>query len=134
MNRTRIVMVFGVAVLLGLIASRGVYRFVRKKGRMAEPARLETVGIVVAIGDISLGSTITADQVAIAAWPKDLYPKDALSDVKSVAGRVAMREFVRGEPVVESKLVPTQKVGGILPPQRPPGMRAVAVRCAGGVR
>ena len=128
MNRTRIVMVFGVAVLLGLIASLGVYRFLREKGRMAEQARLETVGIVVAIGDISLGSTITADQVAIAAWPKDRYPKDALSDVKSVAGRVAMREFVRGEPVVESKLVPTQKVGGILPLKIPPGMRAFSVR------
>jgi pilus assembly protein CpaB len=128
MNRTRIVMVFGVAVLLGLLASLGVYRFLAQKGRMAEQARLQTVGIVVASGDIPLGSTITADQVAIAAWPKDRYPKDALSDVKSVAGKVAMREFVRGEPVVESKLVPTQQVGGVLSLKIPPGMRAFSVR------
>ena len=128
MNRTRIVMVFGGAVLLGLIASLGIYRFLAQKGRMAEQARLQTVGIVVASGDIPFGSTITADQVAIAAWPKDRYPKDALSDVKSVAGKVAMREFVRGEPVVESKLVPTQQVGGILSLKIPPGMRAFSVR------
>jgi len=128
MNRTRIIMVFGAAVLLGLLASLGVYRFLAEKGRMADQARLQTVGIAVASGDIPLGSTITADQVAIAAWPKDRYPKDALSDVKSVAGRVAMREFVRGEPVVESKLAPTGKVGGVLSLKIPPGMRAFSVR------
>jgi len=128
MNRTRIVMVFGVAVLLGLLASMGVYRFLAQKGRMADQARLQTVGIVVASGDIPLGSTITADQVAIAAWPKDRYPKDALSDVQTVVGRVARREFVRGEPVVESKLVSTEKVGGVLSLKIPPGMRAFSVR------
>jgi pilus assembly protein CpaB len=128
MNQSRILMVFGVAVLLGLLASLGVYRFLAQKDRMAERARLQTVGIVVASGDIPLGSTITADQVAIAAWPKDRYPENALPDVKNAVGRVAMREFVPGEPVVESKLVPTQKVGGILSLKIPPGMRAFSVR------
>src|SRR3989337_1882166 len=122
MNRTRIVRVVGGAVLVGLLASLGIYRFLAEKGRMADQARLQTVGIVVASGDIPLGSTIMPDQVAIAAWPQDRYPKDALSDVKSVAGRVAMREFVRGEPVVESKLAPTEKVGGVLSLKIPPGM------------
>ena len=128
MNWNRIGVVFGVAVLLGLLASLGVYRFLAEKGRMVEQARLQTVGVVVASGDIPLGSTITAGQVEVAAWPKDRYPKDALSDVKSVAGRVAMREFVRGEPVVESKLVSTEKVGGVLSLKIPPGMRAFSVR------
>src|SRR4030067_3185197 len=114
MNRTRTIIVIGVAVLLALLASLGVYRYLSEKGRAAEEARLQTVGIVVAGVDIPIGTTINANQVAITAWPKDLYPKDSFSDPKSVVGRAVRRDFLRGEPIVASKLVPTDKGGGLL--------------------
>jgi len=129
MNRTRIAVVVGIAILLALVASFGVYRFLSEKSRMAEKARLETVGIAVAVVEIPLGSTINSNQVAISAWPKENYPKDAIADLKSVLGRVARREFLRGEPIVESKLVPTEKGGGgILSLKIPEGMRAFSVK------
>lgn len=129
MNRKRLAVVVGIAILLAGLASVGVYRFLSEKGEMAEKARLQTVGIVVAAVDIPLGTTINTNQVAISAWPKDLYPKDAFGTVKTVAGRMARREFLRGEPVVESKLVPADKGGaGILSLKIPPGMRAFSVK------
>jgi pilus assembly protein CpaB len=127
MNRTRILVVAGIALLLALLASVGAYNFLSAKSRMAEQARLQTVGIVVAQGDIPFGSTITLEQVAVSAWPKDNYPKEYIADPKKAVGRVAIRDFFRGEPVVESKLAPLEKSTGLLSLKVPPGMRAFAV-------
>jgi pilus assembly protein CpaB len=128
MNRTRTIIVIGVAVLLALLASVGVYRYLSQKGRAAEEARLQTVGIVVAVVDIPIGTTINANQVAITAWPKDLYPKDSFADTKSVVGRAVKRDFLRGEPIVASKLVPAEKGGGLLSFIVPEGKRAFTIR------
>lgn len=128
MNRARIIIIIGIAILLALLASVGVYRYLSEKGRMAEEARLQTVGIVVALVDIPLGTTINANQIAVTPWPKDLYPKDSFADPKLVIGRVAKRDFLRGEPIIISKLVPSGKGSGLLSLIVPEGRRAFSLR------
>jgi len=128
MNKTRVILVIGIAILLAFLASAGIYRYLSEKGRVAEEARLQTVGIVVALVDIPIGTTINANQVAITAWPKDLYPKDSFADPNSVVGRAVRRDFLRGEPIVASKLVPTDKGGGLLSFLVPEGKRAFTIR------
>src|SRR4030067_1927572 len=132
MNKTRVILVIVVAILLALLASVGVYRYLSEKGRAAEEARLQTVGIVGAVGDIPIGRTINANQGAITAWPKDLYPKDSFSDPKSVVGRGVRRDFLRGEPIVASQLIPTDKGGGLLCFSVPAGKRGVTTLGARG--
>jgi len=128
MNKTRVILVIVVAILLALLASVGIYRYLSETGRAAEEARLQTVGIVVAVVDIPIGTTINPNQVAITAWPKDLYPKDSFADPKSVVGRAVRRDFLRGEPIVASKLVPTDKGGGLLSFIVAEGKRAFTIR------
>jgi len=128
MNRNRIIVVVGIAVLLAVLAGVGAYKFLSGQSRVAEQARLQTVGIIVAQVDIPLGSTINPNQVKVSSWPKDNYPKDALTDPKVVAGRVALRDFFRGEPVVESKLVPLNKSTGLLSLKIQAGMRAFSIK------
>ena len=128
MDRKRILMAVGVALLLAVLASLGAYKYLSGQSQIAERARLQTVGIVVAVVDIPLGSTINPNQVAVSAWPKDNYPKDVVTDLKTVVGRIALRDFVRGEPVVESKLVPLNKPSGLLSLRVPHGMRAFSVK------
>lgn len=128
MNRNRIMVVVGIALLLAVLASVGAYKFLSGKNRVAERARLQTVGIVVALLEIPIGSTINPNQVAISAWPKDNYPKDVVTDPKIAVGRVALRDFLRGEPVVESKLVPLGKPTGLLSLKVPAGMRAFSIK------
>src|SRR5512141_2720163 len=128
MDRKKILVVVGAAALLALIASAGAYKFLSESGRVAEKARLQTVGIVVAVVDIPLGATINPNQVAVSPWPKDNYPKDAIADPKTAVGRTALRDFVRGEPVVEGKLVPVNKPAGLLSLRVPQGMRAFSVK------
>ncbi len=129
MNRTRIIVVVVVAAVLALLASAGTYKFLSEKSSIAESSRLQTVGIVVALVDIPLGSTINPNQVGISPWSKDAYPRDALANEKAAVGRMALRDFVRGEPIVESKLVPAAGAGsGILSLKVPPKMRAFSVK------
>jgi pilus assembly protein CpaB len=128
MDRKRILVAVGIALLLAVLASLGAYKYLSGQSRVAERARLQTVGIVVAVVNIPLGSTINTNQVAISAWPKDNYPKDAIADPKVAVGRTALRDFVRGEPVVESKLVPLNKASSLLSLRVPPGMRAFSVK------
>jgi len=128
MNRNRIMVVVGIALLLAVLASVGAYKFLSGQSRVAEQARLQTVGIVVAMVDIPLGSTINPNQVAVSPWPKESYPKDAIADPKGVVGRIALRDFTRGEPVVESKLVPPNKSSGLLSLKIPSGMRGFSVK------
>jgi len=128
MNRNRIMVVVGIALLLAVLASVGAYKFLSGQSRVAEQARLQTVGIVVAMVDIPLGSSINPNQVAVSPWPKESYPKDAIADPKVVVGRIALRDFTRGEPVVESKLVPLNKSTGLLSLKIPSGMRGFSVK------
>ena len=128
MNRNRIMVVVGIAVLLAVLAGVGAYKFLSGQSRVAEQARLQTVGIVVALVDIPLGSTINPNQVAVSPGRRTIYPKDAIADPKVVVGRVALRDFFRGEPVVESKLVPLNKSTGLLSLKVPAGMRAFSIK------
>lgn len=128
MNKTRILVAIGVAAILALLASVGAYRFLSERGRQAEQARLQTAYVVVAAVDIPIASTIKTNQVTLMPWPKGHLPKDALSDPKMVVGRAARRDFVSGEPIVGSKLVPADKVTGVLSLKVPEGMRAFTIQ------
>lgn len=128
MNKMRTIGIVAVALFLALAAGIGAYRFLSEKGRIAEEAKLQTVGIAVAAVDIPLGTTINSNQIVLSSWPKDLHPKDAFLSVTPATGRVAMRDFQRGEPVVESKLVPSDKNSGLLSLKVPAGMRAFTVK------
>jgi pilus assembly protein CpaB len=95
---------------------------------MAESAKLQTVGVAVAVVDIPLGTTINSNQIGVSLWPRNLYPKDAFTTAVPVVGRIAMRDFLRGEPIVESRLVPKGKSSGLLSLKVPAGMRAFTVK------
>jgi pilus assembly protein CpaB len=128
MNRKRILGIVAFAFCLALVASLGAYRFLSEKNQMAESAKLQTIGVAVAVVDIPLGTTIHSNQVGVSLWPRNLYPKDAFTAVDPVIGRVAMRDVLRGEPVVESRLVPKDKSSGLLSLKVPTGMRAFTVK------
>jgi pilus assembly protein CpaB len=128
MDRKRLLFFLVISLFLALVASIGAYRFMSEKSQAAEQAKLQTAGVVVAAIPLPVGSTINPNQLSVTPWPKENLPKDGFSDPNALAGRVAMRDFVAGEPVVESKLVPTQKTAGLLSLKVPSGMRAFSVK------
>src|ERR1700683_1766801 len=124
MNRTRLLMIGGLALALGAVVSLWVYKSLQGRGPVSnEPG----AGVVVALDDIQVGARIEEHDVRVAKFPASGLPGGAYSKRSQVLGRGVIIPISRGEFILPSKLAP-ENAGSGLPSLIPPGMRAVSVR------
>jgi pilus assembly protein CpaB len=97
----------------------------------AAPApTIETEEVLVAAGDIALGTALSADKVRWREWPKDgmspefLTRTTAPDAADTMKGSIARSGFFDGEPIREAKLVRSDR--GYMSAILPSGQRAVA--------
>ncbi|WP_137719264.1 Flp pilus assembly protein CpaB [Methylobacillus flagellatus] len=83
--------------------------------------------IAVAAQDINLGQRVTVEMVRMVEWPISSRPDGAVTDIKTLEGRVLKTSLLRGEPVLEAKLAPQGTQGG-LSAVIAEGKRAITVR------
>lgn len=128
-RRNRTLIVVAVAVLLASLASFGVYRAIQRIP--VREVEVATKHIVVASPgkdtQIPVGTMLTREQVALAAWPTASPVPGSFSSLDEVVGRGLIAPVMLNEPITESKLAP-REAGAGLPPTIPSGMRAMAVR------
>jgi pilus assembly protein CpaB len=98
----RFVMIVAIAVVVGTLASALVYRVVSQL--QTGPQRDASVPIVVAVANIALAETITAQHVKVVQWPKASVPPGAVGTVAQAEGRVARSWIIVGELIVDGKL------------------------------
>ncbi len=127
-NRLKIALV--VAVFFGLIASYGIYNFLRQQRIAADNLRLATVDIVVAGKDIPAGTAITKElvkdgTVAVKKFPKTSVPAGSFTSADAVVGKTNKSKIFAGEAILESRL---SGEGSGLTVRLDPGKRAMAVR------
>jgi pilus assembly protein CpaB len=124
MNRTRLLMIGGLALALGAFVSLWVYRSLQGRGPSSnEPG----ADVVVALDDIQVGARIEDHDVRVAKFPASGLPAGAYSKRSQVLGRGVIIPISKGEFILPSKLAP-ENAGSGLPSLIPPGMRAVSVR------
>jgi pilus assembly protein CpaB len=127
MNRTRLLMIGGLALAIGLLVSYSVYNQMRKGTGANQPL----VQVAVAAHDIQIGARLTDHDVTLAAVPQSSVPPGAFLRIKDVIGRGAGRGAVlpisKGDFILPYKLA-ADNAGGGLPSLIPQGMRAVTVR------
>jgi len=124
MNRTRLLMIGGLALALGALVSVLVYKNLQGKGSSTgEPGS----DVIVALDDIQVGARIEDHDIRIARFPATGLPPGAYSKKSQVLGRGVIIPITRGEFILPSKLAP-ENAGAGLPSLIPPGMRAVSVR------
>jgi pilus assembly protein CpaB len=124
MNRTRLLMIGGLALALGAVVSLWVYKSLQGRG----PASNEPgADVVVALDDIQVGARIEEHDVRVAKFPASGLPAGAYSKRSQVLGRGVIIPIAKGEFILPSKLAP-ENAGSGLPSLIPPGMRAVSVR------
>jgi pilus assembly protein CpaB len=98
-----------------------------------EVAQVETVDVLVAKGDIPMGTTLSAGDVQWQAWPATTAAGNFIrrnnrpQAVEDLTGQVARVPFVAGEPIREAKLV-NAKGSGFMAAILPSGMRAVSTQ------
>ena len=106
-----------IALMAVVLASRWI----------SEQASLATSKVVVAAGDINLGTRLTPEMIRLADWPAGSVQKDSFSDIKALDTRVTRVSLQRGEPLTEAKLAQRGATGG-LSAVVTEGKRAMTVR------
>ncbi|MBZ5664703.1 MAG: Flp pilus assembly protein CpaB [Acidobacteriia bacterium] len=125
MNRSRLLMIGGLALAVGLLVSFTVYNRLRTfAGSTSNEA---SVHVVVAASDIAVGTKLDTHDVGLVTIPQSAVPPGAFSDRSKVMGRGAILPMSKGEFILPSKLA-ALNAGAGLPSMIPQGMRAVSVR------
>jgi pilus assembly protein CpaB len=126
-----------IIVLFIAIAAGGIAAFLAGRSEPPAPppakpvAQIETVDVLIANVDISLGSTVSAQDMrwqtwpAAAAGPAFIRKSDRPDAINQLAGAITRVAFFAGEPIRESKLI-KGKSSGYMAAVLPSGMRAVS--------
>ena len=124
MNRSRLLMIGGLALALGLLVSYTVYnRLLNSSIANNEPG----VDVVVAANDLQVGAKLEGRDVRVARFPQSVVPPGAYGKTAQVIGRGIVLPVSKGEFILPGKLA-AEKGGSGLPSLIPQGMRAVSVR------
>jgi len=111
-----------VAVICGVGTACLIWYYLRQ---MDESKNREPV--VSATMDINPHTKINREMITDSkAYPKDLIPENALTNLNQVAGRIALRHINAKEPIRSSDLVPAGQAS-TLALDIPEGMRAIAI-------
>jgi pilus assembly protein CpaB len=125
MNRSRLLMIGGLAIAVGLLVSYTVYNRLRSFAGSGNNER--GVPVVMAADDIQVGTKLEAHDVRMVTLPQSAVPPGAFSETSQVLGRGAILPVSKGEFILPSKLAAVNAGTG-LPSMIPQGMRAVSVR------
>jgi pilus assembly protein CpaB len=96
-------------------------------GWVAQQGQVASSKIVVAAGDIQLGSRLNSQMLKMVEWPSGSIPPGAMTKAEPLEDRVVKTSVLRGEPILEAKLAPLGTKGG-LSAVIPEGKRAMTVR------
>jgi len=124
MNRSRLLMIGGLALAVGLLVAFSVYNKLRGS---AASSNERGVAVVVAADDIQPGVKLDAHDVRVVTIPQSAVPPGAFSDPQKVVRRGAVLPMSKGDFILATKLAALEAGAG-LPSMIPPGMRAVSVR------
>jgi pilus assembly protein CpaB len=125
MNRSRLLMIGGLALAIGLLVSYSVY--VKLRNQAGADTSANDVPVVVAADDVAVGTKLGANDVRVVTIPQSAVPPGAYSAASKVVGRGAVWPITKGEFILPIKLA-AANAGTGLPSLIPQGMRAVSVR------
>jgi pilus assembly protein CpaB len=124
MNRTRLLFIGAVALMLGALASFVVYRNLQARSAADNRPGVEAV---VATNDLQVGQKIEDRDVRLVRFPEGTLPPNYIRSMSQVVGRGVVLPISKGEFILPGKLA-GENAGFGLPSLIPPGMRAVSVR------
>jgi pilus assembly protein CpaB len=125
-----------IAVLVIAIVAGGLAALLAGRSNSPTPppapvAKVATVEVLVAKGDIALGQVLAAQDLQWQEWPQaaanaSFIRRDAKPNaIDELAGSIARTPFVAGEPVREAKLIKANG-SGFMAAILPAGMRAIS--------
>ncbi|MEX2137655.1 MAG: Flp pilus assembly protein CpaB [Pirellulales bacterium] len=122
--RTKSIVLLGLALGCGLVASIGISQII-EQNKSGPQAAVETEAILVAMKPIAGQEQLKAENIKLEQWPKHLIPKGALTKLEDIEGRRIKYSMTPGEPILQNKLVGADDKRATT--DVPPGYRLKAV-------
>ncbi|MGD9644118.1 MAG: Flp pilus assembly protein CpaB [Pirellulales bacterium] len=126
--RSKSILLLALALGCGLVASIGISQLMDARNRGADLGDRQPV--FVALADVNANDELTAQNIKLEEWPKNIVPAGALTQLEDVEGKRSRVKIYAGEPILSSKLLgPNESVGAAK--DIPPGYRVAHVRVDG---
>jgi len=126
MNRDRLLVGLGGALVVAFLATSYVYRQIQRVQTAGAAKESKQIQVIVAAVPLKMGQLLTADDLAVLDWPEGKQPEGALLRKEDAVGRALTVPLVKGEVVLDQGLAKREEGAG-LPVAIPRGMRAVSV-------
>jgi pilus assembly protein CpaB len=123
MNRNRMLIGLGIAIVVALFLSTFVYRAFQSASAIKP---ITTEHIVVAAQPLQVGTRVDASNLRLIPWPSGEPVAGMFTRIADCANRAVITPLAENEPILENKLAATQSGAG-LPATIPEGMRALSV-------
>ncbi len=107
----RSLVVLMLAIICGGAAAYGVLQL--RRPASVVKAELEMAQILVASQYLAKGQTLTEKDVRVEPWPEKYRPKDAITEVSGIQGRVVLVPMVADDPVIQTKLAASDSESGL---------------------
>lgn len=124
-----------IPIILALLIATGgsvfLYKWLKIKTTPRAPVQkvqAEAVNVVVATVDLPWGTKIRKEMLKPVPFLKESLPNGYRSDPARLVGRVVISPIKATEPILESRLAPTNVTEGGVSAVIKPGMRAIAVK------
>ena len=128
MEKYRSFIMFGIAIFLALIVTVLIINWLQTKGKVKEAAPLEIQEVAIAKVDLKWGTILTKEMIEKKSFLKGSLPSGIFSDTTALVGRVLISPIKANEPILESRLAPTNiRTGGVAAVVSPK-KRAVAIK------
>ena len=121
-----LIIMASVAVILGLVAAVGIWQYLTKTQKQVKELAVKR-DVVVSSQQLSAGTKLTAEDLAIKQLPAHAVPKDYPESKDILIGRILKNTIEADEVITASKLLQEGSAGG-LPVVIPPGMRAISIK------
>jgi len=126
MNRDRLLIGLGGALVVAFLATSYVYRELQRVQTAGAAKASKQIQVMVAAVPLKMGQLLTADDLVELDWPEGKQPQGALLRKEDGMGRALIVPLVKGEVVLDQELAKREEGAG-LPVAIPKGMRAVSV-------
>lgn len=123
--RSKSIILLVLALGCGLVASIGVSQYMEARHKATDQGDRQPV--FVAMTDINANEEMTAQNIKLEEWPKNIIPAGALTKLEEVEHKRCRMKLYAGEPILSSKLLGASDAIGAAK-DIPPGYRVVHVK------
>jgi pilus assembly protein CpaB len=123
--RSKSIILLVLALGCGLVASIGISQYMEARHKATDQGDRQPV--FVAMTDINANEEMTAQNIKLEEWPKNIIPAGALTKLEEVEHKRCRMKLYAGEPILSSKLLGASDAIGAAK-DIPPGYRVVHVK------